>query len=147
MAATHRHREPAAGHPAHRTRFAHAGDPNDGAASGDRAEGPVTAADWTQILVLYDMLLHLTPSPVARLHRAVALRYVAGSARALSEVDTLGDTLDDYHLFHATRAELLRDLDRPDEANAADERALALTANPAEQSLLRQRHSWHGKLP
>jgi RNA polymerase sigma factor (sigma-70 family) len=98
--------------------------------------------DWTQILVLYDMLLHLTPSPVARLHRAVALRYVAGPAPALSEVDTLGDTLDDYHLFHATRAELLRDLDRPHEANAADERALALTANPAEQSLLRQRLNW-----
>jgi RNA polymerase sigma-70 factor (ECF subfamily) len=98
--------------------------------------------DWTQILVLYDMLLHLAPSPVARLHRAIALRYVAGPTRALSEVDELGPALDDYHLFHATRAELLRDLGRPDEARAADQRALALTANPAEQSLLRQRLSW-----
>ncbi|MGX7672304.1 hypothetical protein [Plantactinospora sp. DSM 117369] len=50
--------------------------------------------------------------------------------------------LDGYHLPHATRAELLRDLGRPDEARAADERALALTANPAEQSLLRQRLTW-----
>jgi predicted RNA polymerase sigma factor len=50
--------------------------------------------------------------------------------------------LDGYHLFHATRAELLRDLGRPDDARTADERALALTANPAEQSLLRRRLSW-----
>jgi RNA polymerase sigma-70 factor (ECF subfamily) len=49
-------------------------------------------------------------------------------------------------LIHATRAEFLRGLGRPDEARAADERALALTANPAEQSLLRQRHAWHGTL-
>jgi RNA polymerase sigma-70 factor (ECF subfamily) len=98
--------------------------------------------DWTQILVLYDMLLHLAPSPVTRLHRAIALRYVAGPAAALSEVDALGDVLDDYHLYHATRAALLRDLDRPDAARAADRRALTLTANPAEQSLLRQRLAW-----
>jgi RNA polymerase sigma factor (sigma-70 family) len=98
--------------------------------------------DWTQILVLYDMLVHLAPSPIARLHRAIAVRYVSGPARALSEVDGLGAALDDYHLFHATRAELLRDLGRPGEARAADERALALTANPAEQSLLRQRLTW-----
>jgi RNA polymerase sigma-70 factor (ECF subfamily) len=98
--------------------------------------------DWSQILVLYDMLLHLAPSPVTRLHRAIALRYVAGPAAALSEVDALGDLLDDYHLYHATRAEFLRDLGRPDDARAADQRALALTANPAEQSLLRQRLAW-----
>ncbi len=98
--------------------------------------------DWTQILVLYDMLLHLAPSPVTRLHRAIALRYVAGPAAALSEVDTLGADLGDYHLFHATRAELLRALDRTDEARAADERALRLTTNPAERSLLRHRLRW-----
>ncbi|MEO3744103.1 DUF6596 domain-containing protein [Plantactinospora sp. B5E13] len=98
--------------------------------------------DWAQIRVLYDMLLHLAPSPVTRLHRAIANRYVAGPAAALAEVDALPGTLDSYHLFHATRAELLRDLDRLDEARAADEAALALTANPAEQSLLRQRLSW-----
>jgi RNA polymerase sigma factor (sigma-70 family) len=98
--------------------------------------------DWTQIVVLYDMLLHFAPSPVIRLHRAIALRYVAGSRAALADIDALGHTLDDYHLFHAARAELLRDLGRADEARAADQRALTLTANPAERSLLRQRLNW-----
>jgi RNA polymerase sigma-70 factor (ECF subfamily) len=98
--------------------------------------------DWTQITILYDMLLHLAPSPVTRLHRAVALRYVVGPAAALSEVEDLADVLGDYHLFHATRAELLRALGRPDEAREADQLALERTTNPAERSLLRQRIAW-----
>ncbi|HEY6279614.1 MAG TPA: RNA polymerase sigma factor [Streptosporangiaceae bacterium] len=98
--------------------------------------------DWTQIVVLYDMLLHLAPSPVTRLHRAIALRYVTGPAAALREVEALADDLDGYHLFHATRAELLRDLGHTGQARAADQRALTLTANPAERSLLRQRLNW-----
>ena len=98
--------------------------------------------DWEQIVLLYDMLHHLAPSQVVRLHRAVALRYTAGPGPALAEVDALADDLDAYHLLHATRAELLRDLGRPDEARAADERALELTANPAEQALLQQRIDW-----
>ena len=98
--------------------------------------------DWTQIAVLYDMLLYFAPSPVTRLHRAIALRYVTGPAAALREVDALADDLNGYHLFHATRAELLRDLGHPGQAQAADQRALALTANPAERSLLRQRLNW-----
>ena len=51
--------------------------------------------------------------------------------------------LNDYHLYHATRAQLLRELDRTDQAADADRRALTLTANPAEQSLLRQRLTWN----
>jgi RNA polymerase sigma factor (sigma-70 family) len=98
--------------------------------------------DWTQIVVLYDMLLHLAPSPVTRLHRAIALRYVSGPAAALSEVAALGSDLDSYHLYHATRAELLRALGRTAEARDGDERALNATANPAEQNLLRQRLNW-----
>lgn len=98
--------------------------------------------DWTQIVVLYDMLLQFAQSPVTRLHRAIALRYVTGPAAALSEVDQLAADLQEYHLFHATRAELLRDLNRTEEAREADQRALALTANPAEQDLLRQRLTW-----
>lgn len=98
--------------------------------------------DWTQIAVLYDMLLRLAPSPVTRLHRAIALRYVTGPADALREVQALAKALDGYHLFHATRAELLRDLGDARAARAADKRALALTANPAERSLLRQRINW-----
>jgi RNA polymerase sigma-70 factor (ECF subfamily) len=95
--------------------------------------------DWEQIVLLYDMLLHLAPSPVTRLHRAVALRHTAGAKAALSEVDDLASDLDRYYLFHATRADLLRALGRAAEARAADRRALELTDNPAEQALLQQR--------
>jgi RNA polymerase sigma-70 factor (ECF subfamily) len=95
--------------------------------------------DWPQILVLYGMLLHHAPSPVTRLHRAIALRHVAGPRAALAELSTLDTTLDRYPLYHATRAELLRDLDDADAARAADRRALELTTNPAQQTLLEQR--------
>ncbi|MEU5935988.1 sigma-70 family RNA polymerase sigma factor [Micromonospora sp. NPDC047187] len=98
--------------------------------------------DWTQITVLYDLLLRLAPSPVTRLHRAVALRYVSGPSVALAEVDALAGELNGYHLFHATRAELLRDLGAATPARIADERALALATNPAERSLLRHRLNW-----
>jgi RNA polymerase sigma-70 factor (ECF subfamily) len=98
--------------------------------------------DWEQIVLLYDMLLHLAPSPVTRLHRAIAVRYAEGSQAALAELDDLGAVLGEYHLYHASRAELLRDLGHPDEARAADRRALELTANPAEQAVLRQRLTW-----
>ncbi len=98
--------------------------------------------DWEQIFLLYTMLDGIAPSPVVKLHRAIALRYVSGAREALSEVDKLSDALHGYHLWHATRAELLRDLGSFDKARAADRRALRLTANPAEQSLLRQRINW-----
>jgi RNA polymerase sigma-70 factor (ECF subfamily) len=98
--------------------------------------------DWEQIVLLYDMLLHLMPTPVTRLNRAIAVRYATGPRAAMSELDALSDALDRYHLFHATRAELLRELGRPDEARAADQRALALTTNPAEQAVLRKRLRW-----
>jgi RNA polymerase sigma factor (sigma-70 family) len=95
--------------------------------------------DWEQIVLLYDMLLHLAPSPVTRLHRAIAVRYVAGPRAAMAELDDLAGTLDEYHLYHATRAELLRALGDFDQARAADCRALELTANPAERAVLQQR--------
>jgi RNA polymerase sigma-70 factor (ECF subfamily) len=98
--------------------------------------------DWEQIVLLYAMLLHLAPSPVTRLHRAIALRYTSGPQAAMADLDGLADALDGYHLYHATRAELLRELGHPDDARAADRRALELTANPAEQAVLRQRISW-----
>ena len=98
--------------------------------------------DWEQILLLYDMLLHLAPSPITRLHRAIALRYVAGAQAALVELDALVCELDRYHLYHATRAELLRALGHPYQARVADQRALELTSNPAEQALLQQRINW-----
>jgi RNA polymerase sigma factor (sigma-70 family) len=95
--------------------------------------------DWEQIVVLYDMLLHLAPSPVTRLHRAIALRYVSGPRAALEEVERVAAELDRYHLYHATRADLLRALGHPDRARDADSLALELTANPAEQAVLQQR--------
>lgn len=97
--------------------------------------------DWLQILVLYDMLLAHDPSPVTRLNRGVALGKVWGAAGALEYVDRLAGDLDGYHLFHATRAALLRELGRSAEADTADARALSLTRNPAEQVLLRTRLS------
>jgi RNA polymerase sigma factor (sigma-70 family) len=98
--------------------------------------------DWEQIVLLYTMLDGIAPSPVTKLHRAVALRYVASPAAALAEVDNLSTVLDNYHLLHATRAELLRDLGRIDEARIADRRALELTTNPAEQAVLQRRLVW-----
>jgi RNA polymerase sigma-70 factor (ECF subfamily) len=95
--------------------------------------------DWLQIMILYDMLLHLDPSPVTRLSRAIASAEVFGPGQALAEVDALGDRLGSYAPWHATRAELLRRLGRDDEARNADGIALTLTSNPAEQGLLRER--------
>jgi len=95
--------------------------------------------DWRQIVALYDALLELMPSPVVQLNRAIARRYLGGAAAALPEVDALGEALEDYYLFHATRAELLRDLGRDAEGRAALARALELTANPAERALLQRR--------
>jgi RNA polymerase sigma factor (sigma-70 family) len=98
--------------------------------------------DWEQIVLLYDMLLALAPSPVTRLHRAIALRYTSGPRAAMRELDALACALDRYHLYHATRAELLRELGHPDQARVADRLALELTANPAEQAVLQQRLTW-----
>jgi len=95
--------------------------------------------DWEQIVVLYDMLLCLAPSPVTRLHRAIALRYAVSPQAALEEVDDLAETLDRYYLFHATRAELLRAVGRADHARVADQRSLELTSNPAERAVLGRR--------
>jgi len=95
--------------------------------------------DWEEIVALYSLLLAFQPSPVVRLNRAIALRHLAGAAAALVEVEAVASELDSYHLLHATRAELLRDLGRVEEARSEDKAALLLTQNPAERELLRQR--------
>jgi RNA polymerase sigma factor (sigma-70 family) len=106
------------------------------------AQAPVyTQTDWRQIRNLYDQLLLFTPSPVVRLNRAVATRFAADPQTALAEVEPLAGELDGYRLFHAVRAELLADLGRHEQARAANERALALAANPAERKLLARRLS------
>jgi RNA polymerase sigma-70 factor (ECF subfamily) len=106
------------------------------------AEAPgYQQTDWPQIRLLYDQLYTMTPSPVVLLNRAVATRYVLGPAIALKEAEALAGELDGYRLFHALRAGLLAALDRDAEASEANERALALTANPAERELLARRLS------
>jgi len=95
--------------------------------------------DWRQIIALYDALIELSPSAVVQLNRAIARRYLDGAEVALSDVEALAEALDGYYLFHATRAELLRDLARESEARQAIARALELTANPAERALLQRR--------
>jgi RNA polymerase sigma-70 factor (ECF subfamily) len=97
------------------------------------------ATDWAEIVELYDRLLALQPTPVVALNRALALAELRGPAAGLAAIEPLGDRLDGYHLFHAARGELLRRLGRDAEAREADRRALALTDNPAEQRLLRER--------
>jgi len=97
------------------------------------------ATRWPDILRSYDALLAINDSPVVRLNRAIALWHVAGAEQAYLELFALAEHLDRYHLYHATRAELLRALGRADEARAADQRALELTENPAERALLSSR--------
>lgn len=97
--------------------------------------------DWRQILVLYDMLLQLQPTPITRLHRAVAVRYVEDPKAALAELDELESALRNYPLFHAIHGELLRADGRPEEAQQADRLALELTSNPAQLDLLHARLS------
>jgi len=94
---------------------------------------------WPDILRSYDALLAISDSPVIRLNRAIALWHVHGAEQAYIELFALAEDLDRYHLYHATRAELLRALGRADEARAADRRALELTENPAERALLSAR--------
>jgi RNA polymerase sigma factor (sigma-70 family) len=92
--------------------------------------------DWDQIALLYEKLVELAPSPVLKLNRAIALSHILGPQTALDEIDALASSLDRYHLFHATRAEMLRQLGRTGEARLANEQALQLTRNPAERTLL-----------
>ena len=94
---------------------------------------------WNEIVRSYDALLGFSDTPVVRLNRAIAVWHVEGPAVALAEVDALSGELSGYHLFHATRAELLRALGRPEEAGTADGRALELTDNPGERALLQRR--------
>jgi RNA polymerase sigma-70 factor, ECF subfamily len=95
--------------------------------------------DWPQIATLYSALAESAPSPVVELNRAVAVAMADGPGAGLSLVTSLAAELDGYHLFHATRADLLRRLDRRDEAADAYRRALELSTNPAERAFLRRR--------
>jgi RNA polymerase sigma-70 factor, ECF subfamily len=103
------------------------------------SDAPSAAAtDWGQILQLYDQLVVIAPGPVVALNRAVAVAEVDGPAAALTLVDRLD--LQDYYLFHAIRADLLRRLGRDGEAALAYEAAIAHAGNAAERDFLERRH-------
>lgn len=94
---------------------------------------------WARIAALYGALIALHDSPVLRLNQAAALAWSEGPATGLALMDELAKQLDDYSYLHSSRAALLVKLDRIDEAVAAYDRALALTANEAERRWMTQR--------
>jgi RNA polymerase sigma-70 factor (ECF subfamily) len=100
----------------------------------------VEATAWQEIVALYDKLYELAPTPVVALNRAIALAEVEGPAAGLAIVDGLDrPDLDAYHVFHATRADLLRRCGRLAEAAGAYARAAALTPSAAERVYLLNR--------
>jgi RNA polymerase sigma-70 factor (ECF subfamily) len=114
------------------------------AIAGVHASAPsFEATDWQRVVALYDRLLGVWDSPVVALNRAAALSFVAGPAAALAAIDALADDprLAAYPYLAATRADLLRRLDRASEAAAAYQAALALTHNTAERAFLSSRLS------
>jgi len=102
--------------------------------------------DWPQIAALYGRLVRMTPSPVVELNRAVAVAMADGPAVGLQLVEELraAGELDQYHLLHATRADLLRRLGRMEESAVSYRRALALTSNPVVRGFLERRLSETG---
>jgi predicted RNA polymerase sigma factor len=97
--------------------------------------------DWVRIVSFYDVLLHVMPTPVVALNRAVAVSMAAGPAAALDLVDALRDepAMRTYYLLPAVRGDLLSKLGRNDEARAEFERAAGLTRNDRERGVLLKR--------
>ena len=99
------------------------------------------STDWEQIVGLYDLLLHVNPSPVVELNRAVAVAMHEGPEAGLALVDAIlerGD-LTDYHLLHAAKADLCRRLGRAAEARASYQHALDLARQEPERRFLERR--------
>jgi RNA polymerase sigma-70 factor, ECF subfamily len=103
--------------------------------------------DWARIEALYDALIEITASPVAKLNRAVAVAMTTGPAAGLESIDALvaDPSLRKYHLLPAVRGDLLSRLGRFEEARAEFERAASLTRNARERELLLNRAA--GRLP
>jgi RNA polymerase sigma-70 factor (ECF subfamily) len=97
--------------------------------------------DWPQIVRLYDLLERLQPSPIVSLNRAVAVAMAVGPQSGLALIDgiTADGDLDDYHLLHSARADLLRRMGSMEEAAKAYTQALALVANDSERRFLERR--------
>jgi len=94
--------------------------------------------DWSEIIGLYDVLLHLSPSPVIELNRAVALAMRDGANAGLQVIDAMNarGELQGYYLLHAARAEFYRQLGQYTLAKSAYERALELTQQAPERRFL-----------
>jgi RNA polymerase sigma-70 factor (ECF subfamily) len=106
------------------------------------AQAPTgTATDWAQIVALYGELVRVTPTPIVALNYAVAVAMARGPAEGLAFIDRLSlvGGLENYGLYHAARADLLRRLGRASDAIRAYEQALALTANAIERTYLQER--------
>jgi RNA polymerase sigma-70 factor (ECF subfamily) len=95
--------------------------------------------DWKQIAAIYERLYTLHPTPIVALNHAVAVSMSDGPAAALPLVDALSESLADYHLWHATRADVLRRLGRDTEAVDSYRRAYELAGNEAERKFLARR--------
>jgi predicted RNA polymerase sigma factor len=97
--------------------------------------------DWHLIAMLYAELAQLTPSPIIELNRAVAVGMAFGPAAGLEIVDTLtpGRSLENYHLLPSVRGDLLKKLNRIEEARVEFERAASMTRNARERDLLLNR--------
>ncbi|HEY8224846.1 MAG TPA: RNA polymerase sigma factor, partial [Pyrinomonadaceae bacterium] len=97
--------------------------------------------DWAQIVALYEELMRISSSPIVALNHAAAVAMSEGFEKGLALIDeaSAGRKLENYYLFHAARADLLRRLKRFEEAKTAYTRALALTTNKVEQQYLRKR--------
>jgi len=100
--------------------------------------------DWSQIVALYDQLVHLDPSPIVALNRAVAIAEIDGPQVALAIVDRLQEELVDYHAYFAARADILRRLGRSEESRAAYDTAISLAGNSAETAYLTRRRDQLG---
>jgi RNA polymerase sigma-70 factor (ECF subfamily) len=105
--------------------------------------------NWRQIVTLYDLLEQLMPSPIVSLNRAVAVAMAEGPQPALDLIAELAASgeLDDYHLLHAARADMLRRLGSNDEAAASYETALRLASNDSERRFLERRLNEVRSLP
>jgi RNA polymerase sigma-70 factor (ECF subfamily) len=103
--------------------------------------GSPAATDWRQIAALYNQLVRIHPSPVARLNRAVAIAERDGPEAGLKHIDALLEQgeLANYYLAHSARAELYRRLGRTAEARSSYEKALALTQQEPECQFLQER--------
>jgi RNA polymerase sigma-70 factor (ECF subfamily) len=97
--------------------------------------------DWRQIVALYEELMRTSSSPVVALNHAAAVAMYQGPERGLNLMESarVRDRLDNYYLYHAARADLLRRLNRPTQARETYERALSLTTNTIEQNYIRRR--------